>query len=92
VWGIIVGTFMKTCRPSFFQKLLYSGYKWYHGIKFQSIVTPDGLVACMYRPIAGNWHDSFMLARSRLMARLRVFMPEPRNHEQPAGGEVVYSL
>ena len=27
VWGIIVGTFMKTCRPSFFQKLLYSGYK-----------------------------------------------------------------
>ncbi len=92
VWGFIDGTLRKTCRPSYFQKLLYSGHKRCHGIKFQSIVTPDGLFACMHGPITGNRHDSFMLSRSRLMERLRAFMPEPRNNEQPAGGEVVYSL
>jgi hypothetical protein len=73
VWGFIDGTLKKTCRLSFFQKLLYSGHKRCHGIKFQSIVTPDGLFACMYGPITGNWHDSFMLARSQFMERLRAF-------------------
>lgn len=93
VWGFIDGTLRKTCRPSYFQKLLYSGHKRCHGIKFQSIVTPDGLFACMYGPITGNRHDSYMLARSGLMERLRAFMPEPRNRQQhPLGGEVVYSL
>ena len=46
VWGFIDGTLRKTCRPSYFQKLLYSGHKRAHGIKFQSVVTPDGLFAC----------------------------------------------
>jgi DDE superfamily endonuclease len=90
VWGFIDGTLRKTCRPSYFQKLLYSGHKRCHGIKFQSIVTPDGLFACMYGPITGNRHDSFMLSKSQLLNKLRAFMPEPLNHEQP--GNVIYSL
>ena len=93
VWGFIDGTMRKTCRPSYFQKLLYSGHKWCHGIKFQSIVTPDELFACMYGPITGNRHDSFMLSKSRLLDKLCAFMPdEPQNHEEPAAGNVLYSL
>jgi hypothetical protein len=47
VWGFMDGTLRKTCRPSNFQKLLYSGHKRAHGIKFQSVVTtPDALFAC----------------------------------------------
>ena len=93
VWGFIDGTLRKTCRPSYFQKLLYSGHKRCHGIKFQSIVTPDELFACMYGPITGNWHDSFMLFKSRLLDKLHAFMPdEPQNHEEPAAGNVLYSL
>jgi hypothetical protein len=44
-WGFIDGTLRRTCRPSFFQKFLYSGPKWCHGIKFQSVFTPDELLA-----------------------------------------------
>jgi quinol monooxygenase YgiN len=83
-WGFIDGTLRKTCRPSYFQKLLYSGHKRCHGIKFQSVFTPDGLFACMYGPITGNRHDSFMMSRSQLLQKLRAFMPQD--------GLIVYSL
>ena len=75
VWGFIDGTLRKTCRPSFFQKLLYSGHKRAHGIKFQSVVAPDGFFTCMFGPITGNRHDSYMLAKSELMPKLREIMP-----------------
>jgi hypothetical protein len=83
-WGFIDGTLRRTCRPSFFQELLYSGHKRCHGIKFQSVFTPDGLFACMYGPITGNRHDSFMMSWSQLLQKLRAFMPKD--------GGIVYSL
>ena len=54
VRGFIDGTLRKTCRPSHFQKLLYSGHKRCHGIKFQSVTTPDGLIALLFDPAAGR--------------------------------------
>ena len=57
VWGIIDGTLCKTCCPSLLQKLMYSSHKQCHGIKFQSVVTPDGLFASMYGLVSGNRHD-----------------------------------
>ena len=77
VWGFIDGTLRKTCRPSFFQKLLYSGHKRAHGIKFQSVVAPDGFFTCMFGPITGNRHDSYMLAMSGLIRKLQEIMPPP---------------
>ena len=76
VWGLIDGTVLKTARPSYFQKLLYSGHKRAHGIKFQLVVTPDGLIALLFGPINGNRHDSFMLSKSQLIQKLRELMPE----------------
>ena len=41
-----------------------TGHKGYHGIKFQSIVTPDGLISSLSRPEMGPkgdwklWQDS----------------------------------
>ena len=75
VWGFIDGTLRKTCRPSRFQRLAYSGHKRCHGIKFQSVVTPDGLIALMYGPIAGSRHDSFLLGQSNVIQQLRQIMP-----------------
>ena len=75
VWGFIDGTLRKTCRPSYFQKLVYSGHKRCHGIKFQSVTTPDGLIAMMYGPVNGNRHDSFMLQESALLPQLRALFP-----------------
>jgi len=83
VWGFIDGTVRKTCRPSRFQRLLYSGHKRVHGIKFQSVVTPDGFIALLFGPIPGNRHDSHMLRDSQLLAQLEALFPE---------GEQFYSL
>jgi hypothetical protein len=47
VWGFIDGTLQKTTRSS------YSGHKRSHGIKFQSVVVPDGLIALLFGPING---------------------------------------
>jgi hypothetical protein len=76
IWGFIDGTLRKTCRPSYFQKLLYSGHKRCHGIKFQSVYCPDGIMALLFGPINGNRHDSFMLAKSGLLDQLEDLMPE----------------
>jgi hypothetical protein len=85
VWGFIDGTLRKTCRPTYFQKRTYSGHKRCHGLKFQSVTVPDGLMACLYGPINGNRHDSYMLAQSELLPKLRLMMP-------PLPGRRVYSL
>jgi nuclease HARBI1 len=75
VWGFIDGTLRKTCRPNRFQRIAYSGHKRMHGIKFQSVVTPDGLIALLHGPVAGSRHDSFMLAESELLPTLAAMMP-----------------
>jgi DDE superfamily endonuclease len=71
VWALIHGTLCKTSCPSYFQELMYSGHKHCHGIKFQSIVTPDGLFTSMYGPVNGNRHDSFLLSTSGLLDKLQ---------------------
>ena len=46
------GTVRPICRPGTVnQRLLYNGHKRIHGIKFQSVVTPDGMIANMYGPV-----------------------------------------
>ena len=84
----------KNMPALFFQKLLYSGHKRAHGIKCQSIVLPDGLFACMFGPITGNIHDSYMLGKSQLIPKLRQFMPEGDEQGWNPNGEArdVFSL
>ena len=51
-FGFVDGTVCPICRPgSVNQRLLYNGHKHVHGIKFQSVVTPDGMIANMYGPV-----------------------------------------
>ena len=76
VWGFIDGTLQKTCCPSYFKKLMYSGQKCCHVIKFQSVFKPDALFASMYDPVNGNRRDSFLLSTSGLLDKLQTFMPD----------------
>jgi len=71
VWGFIDGTLRRTCRPTYFQRAAYSGHKRSHGIKFQLVLAPDGLIVSLFGPIAGARHDSFMLGKSNLVQQLR---------------------
>jgi hypothetical protein len=78
IWGFVDGALRESCRPSKLQRLHYSGHKKSHGIKFQSVVTPDGLIAGLFGPIPGSRHDSFLLAQSRLIPQMRQLMPNER--------------
>jgi DDE superfamily endonuclease len=60
VWGWIDGTVQRICRPKDNQRRVYSGYKEVHGYKFQSIITPDGIISSLVGPIAGSRGDWFM--------------------------------
>ena len=61
-WGFIDGTVRPVSRPRQNQRILYNGHKRIHAIKFQSVVTPNGLVSNLFGPVEGKRHDSDMLA------------------------------
>ncbi|XP_023933182.1 tetratricopeptide repeat protein 6-like [Lingula anatina] len=65
--GFVDGTVRPLCRPTFFQRVCYNGHKRVHAIKFQSIVTPDGLIANLFGPVEGRRHDCFMLTLSGIL-------------------------
>ena len=51
-FAFVDGTVRPIWRPGTVnQRLLYNGHKRVHGIKFQSVVTPDGMIANMYGPV-----------------------------------------
>jgi hypothetical protein len=49
---------------------MYSGHKRTHGMKFQLVVTPDGIFASMLGAIRGNQHDSYILTEGGLLQAL----------------------
>jgi hypothetical protein len=58
IWGFVDGTMRPFCRPGVDQQAFYSGYKKAHAFKFQSIATPDGLLASLVGPYPeplGDW-------------------------------------
>jgi hypothetical protein len=70
VWEFIDSTMQRMCRPQFQQQVLYSGHKTCHGIKFQSGIVPDDLIACFYGPVPASRHDSQLLRESNLIKQL----------------------
>lgn len=71
VWGYIDGTLRKVCRPGEDQQVYYTGYKKHWAFKFQSIVTPDGMISSLNGPYAGPKADWTIWHESNLEARLR---------------------
>ncbi|RPB02912.1 hypothetical protein L873DRAFT_1826546 [Choiromyces venosus 120613-1] len=55
--GFVDGTMQPFCRPGENKKTYYSGYKKTHAFKFQSIVTPDGLLSSLVGPFPGPIGD-----------------------------------
>ena len=65
------GSVQEVTRPSIFQRSFYNGHKKNHGIKWQGLMLPNGIMPMPYGPIIGKHHDSYMLERSRLVRILR---------------------
>ena len=68
--GFLDGTFRPMCRPSINQRECFSGHKRSHGLKFQGVKTPDGIIRQLYGPVEGRRHDAFMLRESGLLSVL----------------------
>jgi nuclease HARBI1 len=65
-------TFCKTCRPSgpkIVQQAFYSRKKG-HGIKFQAILFPNGIIGEIYGPISGRRNDRLIVRKSTINKRL----------------------
>jgi hypothetical protein len=70
VFGFIDGTLRGICRPSRGQRAQYSGHKRRHGLKFQIVSLPNGLIAHLHGPQDGRRHDITLLRESNVLDQL----------------------
>ena len=88
-FGLIDGTLHRTCRPwgrgkrrygirnmNNIQRAVYSGHKRHHGLKFQSVVVPDGMIVQMFGPVEGRRHDTTLLRASNLDQSMQLLPPD----------------
>ena len=50
-----------------YERVVYNGHKRVHGLKFQSVALPNGLIGKLYGPVEGRCHDARMLKDSGLL-------------------------
>ena len=74
VWGFIDGTALAISRPVEGQRLFYSGHKRMHALKFQSVMSPFGIIAHLFGPLEGRRHDAAMLHESGLLRQIEQYM------------------
>ena len=63
-----------------------------HGIKFQSVVAPNGLIASLFGPVEGGRHNSGMLVNSGLLHELSQYSFAPDGTPLCVYGDPVYPL
>ena len=66
-WGFVDGTVRKLCRPIRLQQEVCNGHKRIHAIKFQSVVSPNGLIVHLFGPLPGRRHDAYLLNQSGIL-------------------------
>ncbi len=69
-FGFLDGTLRPTCRPKFGQRSLFSGHRRTHGIKFEMVTLPNGIVAWLAGPYEGRRHDAYVFSVSGLKEQL----------------------
>ena len=89
-WRFIDGTVRPICRPKENQRMVYDGHKRVHALKFQSIVTPNGLIANLFGPVEGRRHNSGMLAMSGLLPQLQHMSFSPAGQAMCIYGDPAY--
>ncbi|KAF0694078.1 Aste57867_15017 [Aphanomyces stellatus] len=74
VWAFIDGTVRACTRPKHgtTQRSVYNGHKRKHALKFQTLVTPDGMISHAFGPVEGRRHDLTILRRSELERILKL--------------------
>jgi hypothetical protein len=91
-WGFIDGTVRPINRPSWNQRQVYNGHKRVHSIKFQSVMTPDGIISHLTGPWVGRRHDSRMLKESGLVTELEQYAKGINGEIMHLYGDLAYPL
>jgi hypothetical protein len=73
--GFLDGTCRPICKPSLFQRSMYTGWKKRHQLKWSCVVTPDGMIASCTGPYAGRRTDRHMLRSSNLKQHFLANVP-----------------
>ena len=92
--GFIDGTLRSNCRPSGpneLQKAVYSGYKKTHGLKFQGVIGPNGMILDLFGAVSGRRGDGYMLHASNFLERMEQ-MCNNLNEEYYVYGDPAYPL
>ena len=89
-WGFVEGTVRPICRPQEYQRMVYNGHKRVHALKFQSVVTPNDLIANLFSPVEGGRYDSGMLAMSDLLPQLGQMSFSPTGEAMCIYGDPAY--
>lgn len=78
VWGFIDATVRPCCRPVYFQEAIYNGKDRVHAIKFQTIVSVDGMICHCSGPWSGRRHDSYLYNKTlpRVLADLPIIIAD----------------
>ncbi|KAF8574357.1 hypothetical protein K439DRAFT_1624386 [Ramaria rubella] len=84
LFGFIDCTIWQTCRPGMFQELAYTGYKKHHGMKFQGIVMPNGLMVHLSSPFCAPQNDCGVLHEGELVDKLQQHAIQPGLQEGDA--------
>ena len=91
-WGFVDGTVCPISRPGRDQRVVYNGHKRVHAIKFQSVATPDGMVALLHGPYEGKRHDSGIFPESGLLQDLEHYSVSPDGQVMCIYGDPAYPL
>lgn len=66
VSGFIDGTLRRIARPGVAQRACYNGHKKHHGLKWQNVIAPDGMIIDQWGPVEGRRGDIWLLRESDL--------------------------
>ncbi|KAJ8930730.1 hypothetical protein NQ314_016436 [Rhamnusium bicolor] len=69
-FGFIDGTARSICRLSQNQEKYYSGHKRQHCVKYQSLLSPDGIILNLKGSYPGRRHDAGIFRDSELYEQL----------------------
>ena len=64
IFSFIDCTFKQMCQPSLWQRQAYTGYKKYHGLKFQALSLPNGLFGHLFGPVEARRNDNHLAEQS----------------------------
>ena len=70
IFSFVDGTLRHICRPGQNQREMFSGHKRRHGLKFQHVMLPNGIVCHSFGPFPGSRHDASMYGVSQLDTQL----------------------